>query len=320
MKRVLSLTLLTIPLLVLAKEPSAFLAGDLNQEVPYGLTKNEQIIHEQKTTISSLKKQQRKISVRLEQMEQSVDGMRSLYEGVSEQTRNTKNSISPILNELQSLVTNDEKAGEKSQVLQKRVEALQQSLELYAGEQNKQIEQLKALMRQMSGMIDSINGSYVESSRFETLENDFNDFKSLVAKELRSIADSVKEPEDLSSQDNFALFEKAKKLRKQKDYRRAIKYYEHLIKNHFKPAASNFYMAESYYSLKEFSNAIIHFKTSAKRYDKASYMPTLLLHTAYSFQRTKDLKNAKIFYNALIDQFPSTSEAKEAKKLIKKLK
>jgi len=319
MKRVLTFTLLLVTSLF-AKEPSAFLAGDLSQEVPYGLTKNEQLIHEQKTSIASLKKQQRKISARLEQMEQSVDGMRSLYEGVSEQGRNTKNSISSMLNELQSQIALGSQVDEKTKVLQKRVETLKQSLELYAGEQNSQIEQLKTLMRQMSGMIDSINSSYVETSRFNTLENDFNDFKILVSKELRSIAESVQEPEDLSSQDNFALFEKAVKLRKDKDYRRAIKYYEHLIKNHFKPAASNFYIGESYYALKEYSNAIGYFKASAKRYDKASYMPTLLLHTAYSFHKIKDSKNAKLFYNALIAQFSTTSEAKEAKKLIKKLK
>jgi len=319
MKRVLSFTLL-LSISLSANEPSAFLAGDLTQEVPYGLTKNEQLIHEQKSSISSLKKQQRKIASRLEQMEQTVDGMRSLYEGVSEQVKNTKNSFSSLLGELQSQVSFNAETEKKSQVLQKRIEALQQSLELYAGEQNSQVEQLKTLMRQMSGMIDSINGSYVENSRFNTLTNDFNDFKRLVSKELRSIADSVKEPEDLSSRDNFALFEEAIKLRKQKDYRRAIKYYEHLIKNHFKPAASNYYIAESYYALGEYANAIGYFKISAKRYDKAAYMPTLLLHTAYSFHKTKDSKNAKIFYNALIAQFSGTSEAKEAKKLIKKLK
>jgi len=319
MKRVFGFTLLLATFLF-AKEPSAFLAGDLSQKVPYGLTKDEQLIYEQQTSIASLKKQQRKISARLEQMEQSVDGMRSLYEGVSEQGKNTKNSISSMLNELQSQIALGDDVNEKTKVLQKRVETLQQSLELYAGEQNAQIEQLKTLMRQMSGMIDAINSSYVEISRFNTLENDFNDFKILVSKELHSIAKSVQEPEDLSSQDNFALFERAVKLREDKDYRRAIRYYEHLIKNHFKPAASNFYIGESYYALKEYSNAIGYFKASAKRYDKASYMPTLLLHTAYSFHKIKDSKNAKIFYNALIAQFSTTPEAKEAKKLIKKLK
>jgi len=319
MRRVSAFTLFTLTTLS-ANEPSAFLAGDLNQKVPYGLTKNEQIIHEQKVTIDSLKKKQRVITSKLSQLEQSVEGMRSLFEGVSEQDKNTKNSIRAMFTEVQTLVASKQESEEKIQTLQKRIETLQQSLELYAKEQSGQIESLKNLMRQMSGMIDSINGSYVDSSRFNQLEKDFNDFKTIVANELKNIAASVTQPEDLSTQENFSVFEKAKKLHAQKDYRRAIKYFEHLIKNHFKPATSNYYIGESYFSLKEYPNAITYYKESAKRYDKSSFMPILLLHTAQSFHRIRDHKNAKQFYNALIAKFPESKESNTAKKMLEKLK
>jgi len=48
-------------------------------------------------------------------------------------------------------------------------------------------------------------------------------------------------------------------------------------------------------------------------------MPTLLLHSAISFENTKDKDNAKSFYSTLIDLYPDSSEAKVAKKNLAKL-
>jgi TolA-binding protein len=52
-------------------------------------------------------------------------------------------------------------------------------------------------------------------------------------------------------------------------------------------------------------------------YDKAKYLPKLLLHSAISFDKLGDNENAQNFYYTLIDVYPNTKEAKEASKKIK---
>ncbi|MDZ7819335.1 MAG: tetratricopeptide repeat protein [Aliarcobacter sp.] len=75
-----------------------------------------------------------------------------------------------------------------------------------------------------------------------------------------------------------------------------------------------FILGQTWYMRKKYDLAISHFKKSAILYDKAAYMPTLLLHSAISFENTKDKENAKSFYSTLIDLYPNSSEAKDSKK------
>ena len=58
--------------------------------------------------------------------------------------------------------------------------------------------------------------------------------------------------------------------------------------------------------------AIRYFKTSAILYDKADYMPKLMLHSAISFENMDDFSSAINFYSTLIDVYPNSQEAKQA--------
>jgi hypothetical protein len=55
-------------------------------------------------------------------------------------------------------------------------------------------------------------------------------------------------------------------------------------------------------------------------YDKANYIPKLILNSAISFEHLGEYKNAKMFYNTLISSHKNSSEAKVARIKIKKLK
>jgi TolA-binding protein len=100
-----------------------------------------------------------------------------------------------------------------------------------------------------------------------------------------------------------------------KDYfTKAIPIFEELITLNYKPATSNYYLGEINYYRKKYADAISYFKTSAMLYDKSSYMPKLLLHSAISFEKIKDFSNAANFYSSLIDIYPDSREAKTATK------
>ena len=76
-------------------------------------------------------------------------------------------------------------------------------------------------------------------------------------------------------------------------------------------------LGEMYYYRKDYATAIAYFKESAKRYPKASYMPILLFHTGVAMKRTGDNKNAQKFFKVLVKKYPSSKEAKAAKKFLK---
>merc|ERR1711879_473627 len=110
------------------------------------------------------------------------------------------------------------------------------------------------------------------------------------------------------------MFDEAYRLFKKDWFSKAIPMFEELIDRDYKSASSNFYLGEMWYYRKKYEDAIRHYKTSAMLYDKASYMPTLLLHSAISFEKTKDFSNAANFYSSLIDIYPNSKEAKIATK------
>ena len=79
-------------------------------------------------------------------------------------------------------------------------------------------------------------------------------------------------------------------------------------------------IAEMKYYRKNYADAIAYFKKSASLYSKASYMPTLMLHTAVAMEKTGDLKNAKYFYEGIIAKFPDSDHAKTAKSKLSNMK
>ena len=78
-------------------------------------------------------------------------------------------------------------------------------------------------------------------------------------------------------------------------------------------------IGQCYFAKGNYAKAIAHYKDSANRYKKASYMPTLMLRTAFAMQKTGDKTNAKKFYSAVIAKYPDTTESKKAKKYLSQL-
>jgi TolA-binding protein len=110
---------------------------------------------------------------------------------------------------------------------------------------------------------------------------------------------------------------KAQAFFDKKYYTNAITYYEHLIKKNYKPAAAHYMIGEMNFRRNKYKKALSYFKESASLYDKADYMPTLMLHSAMAMEKMGDHDNAQLFYQGVIGKFPGTNEAKEAEKRVK---
>jgi len=185
----------------------------------------------------------------------------------------------------------------------------------------KNMTSLKTAISKLSKTTNTINKSYISEKEFKSNMNQFitrNEFEAL--KKTLDVKTSVKTKTNTktnivsSKADKSAILEEAIRLFEKDYFTKAIPMFEGLIAANYKPAESNYYLGEIWYYRKKYDDAIRYFKTSAMLYDKASYMPKLLLHSAISFEKTKDFSNAANFYSSLIDIYPESKEAKLAAK------
>ena len=96
-------------------------------------------------------------------------------------------------------------------------------------------------------------------------------------------------------------------------YNDARKKFEITDKKNYKRASSNYYLGEISFYTKKYNDAIFYFKKSVGIYDNAIYNDKLLLHTAIALEKINDTKQAKIFYEMIIETYPKKSSAIVAK-------
>ncbi len=299
-KKLLLLSCL-LPVISLAAEPSAFGAGDLSNSHPYGLTSSEKVLLETKQNLHKVSVKSNNQENELDSLRERIDGLQSIIESLSRKAHNNKINLRKQ-NELNNLKS------QNSSEYEKRLNDM-----LITNTQS--IEKQKAVMQEMSLLIDTINKEYVSKSEFNTLVNDVNAFKVLVAKELKSRSKLVNKSSS-TKKSSAVLYNAASNYYKKKYYTKAIANYNELIKRKYKPAYAHYMIGEMNYKRKNYSDAISYFKKSSSLYDKASYMPTLMLHTAVSMKKTGDLTHADTFFKAIVAKYPNSAEARDAKSFL----
>lgn len=300
MRLALSLTTLLLSSLLLADEPSAFGAGDLDSDNPYGLTAAEKKILQNKKTLQQNNRKLNSNKSEIESLRERVDGLQSILESIAMKSQENK----VALNDISKSRAND------GATVQERLTLLETQI----ATNGENIVQLKTAIEELGKLMDEQSASLVSREEYNALVNDVNDFKSLVAGELKKSAS--KSSAKGSSGD---LATQAKKHYDAKEYTKAINDYKELVNRKYKPAYGHYMIAQSYFGLRDYGQAIAHYKESASRYKKASYMPTLMLRTAYSMEKTGDIANAKKFYSAVIAKYPGTTEAEKAERYLGQL-
>ena len=280
-----------------ASEPSAYGAGDLDNSNPYGLTPEEKVLLETKKNLEKVKVKTNTQENKVNSLRERIDGLQTIIEGLTK--RNHENRLK--IEELSKKLGNDEVNLDE---YEKRIESL-------VTQNSSDLEKLKTSLEDLNS---SLNSNYVTKDELKIVVDDFNRFKKLVAKELKS--SSRGSSGSLDKMSKAEILKRARRYYDKKNYTKAIEYYKYLLEHNYKPARSSYILGEMYYYRKDYATAIAYFKESAKRYPKASYMPTLLLHTGVAMKKTGDRKNANKFFNVLIKKYPSSKEAKSAKKYL----
>jgi len=169
-----------------------------------------------------------------------------------------------------------------------------------------------ALLKELGKMIDRINDNYVSRDELQKILKQNGKVK-IPDKKKRQATQS------LGGKSTAKLYSEGVRLFVKKRYDEAKKRFEITDTKGYKPAASNYYLGEIAYYTKHYEDAIFYFKKSAGLYDQASYIDTLLLHTAISLDKNGDKAQAKMFYENIIENYPGKKTAKIAKARLKKL-
>lgn len=298
----LTLLIAALPTLLVSAEPSAFGAGNLNNPNPYGLTPSEQTLLETKKKLTQVSVKSNNQANELESLRERIDGLQSVIESLSRKSHANKMSLQSI-KEL-----GDESAKANDEYQQRVGDAVELN--------KKNIDTQKSELAKVIALVKKIESSYVSKDEFNTLVQNVNDFKALISKELESPKATTNDSGSEKSLSSAEIYDRAKMNFDRKYYTDAIKDYEQLIKNNYKPAYAHYMIGEMNFRRKNYANAISYFKQSSALYSKASYMPTLMLHTAISMHESGDTTKAKTFFNAVVQKYPDSQEAQKAKEYL----
>ncbi len=317
MNKIILSTLLIASTIAVAEEVSAFGAGNLDTKNPYGLNATEKNILKNKKTLGSIDSKVKDVKYTIESINERIDGLESIYEGDSQKLNESVLKLNEIIKKVEENSTLTEKHSNDIEDLKSVSTQMLTMQEEFA----KSIASLKTAISKLSKTTNTINKSYISEKEFKSNMNQFitrAEFdalkKSLGAKTSTKTTNNTKAKTVSSTLDKKSMMDEAIRLFKKDYFTKAIPMFEELIAANYKPATNNFYLGEIWYYRKKYDDAVRHFKTSAMLYDKASYMPKLLLHSAISFEKTKDFSNAANFYSSLIDIYPESKEAKTATK------
>jgi TolA-binding protein len=328
MKKIsLIITTLAVPAM-LSAEPSAFNAGKVDPSTQnYSVQSNQPVVVNNQERYQELKSDSFTMVNRLESTEEAVAGIRSILDGINNQVgKNRQDSfkMEARLAELEKLLVQknqEENAAlvQERDTLEQRVGALEKKLEEFSQRENENNKKMQTVLQGMSELIDTINVSYASKKSIILLNDEFTELKKAVLKELKTIEKVAKPVDPFEGKNNEQIASEADDYFEKGEYNLVIMYFEHLIKADYKPARAHYFIGESYFKMKKYETAIAYFKESAKLYNKAPYMPQLLLHTALSFDYLGEYIHAKNFFEMLVSEYPKSEEAKEAKKRLAKM-
>ena len=296
---------------VWANEPSVFQAGALDKKDPYGLTQTEQYILTNKKAIARATKDLNKLQNSLEALEPRLQSLSDVLLGTTKKQQQNIFDNKSFLDNLQAEI----------QALQAQMASNKALLEERIVQNTQVLTDLKFFLKELTDLSKTINQDYINKAYLEKYVQEQIDAKLKANAEEASKAKALKLKQSatassLKGKTGSQLLKEVEALLSAKKYEEMKPIAQRLIDIKHRPARNNFYLGEAYFYTKEYKNALVSYKKSASLYQKADYMPKLLLHAGIASSRTGNKKDAQNFYQSVVNNFPKSNQAKEAKRYI----
>lgn len=83
---------------------------------------------------------------------------------------------------------------------------------------------------------------------------------------------------------------------------------------------ARYWIGETFYSEKNYEQAILEFQEVIKQFPKKEKAPAAMLKQALAFKALKDVKSSRYVLGKLVQEYPKSDEAKKARVLLKELR
>lgn len=119
------------------------------------------------------------------------------------------------------------------------------------------------------------------------------------------------------------LYEKTLAIYHEEKYKEAVAGFETFLKTYPKSKLADnaqFWIGESYLSLKQHDQAIVAFQDVIEKYPNGNKVPNAMLKQALSFHEIKDTISSRAILKKIIKKYPNSSESKIAEAKLKTIK
>jgi len=305
-----------------------FGAGDLESPNPYGLTTAEKVIVKNKKTLEktnkSLEKNEKrikKVDAKLSELSQSIEALQTLFDGEGSKLNKVEKKFIKLNDDFTKYKIDQKESSQLTiqsinDTISTNLKTTNDKIENLQFQIDNNKENIKLLKKSLDKAVDivnDINKNYVSRSE---LKKELDTIVKLLDTKQKATK-TVSKSDNFSGKTKKELMAEVRVLFKKDYFTKALPILDYLIENRYRPAECNYYKGEIKYYRGKYKDALHYFKTSMVLYDKAKYIPKLLLHSAISFEKIGDSNNANNFYSTLIDVYPDSNEAKEASKKIK---
>lgn len=253
----------------------------------------QKVVQSNKNSINEIKDE-------LSNYDETIDGMRSLVEGISQKNLKLTRELAELDSKVQIL--NDQNTS-------KQIDDLKKTIEKNKAEQDAKINKIMKSIEQLTALIDSKQNTQKTANK---IDNNTTKANSKDSKKTATTATVNFNTADFSKKDPVVILEQADKDYKAKKYPQAKAAFEYLASINYRVAYSNYMLGEIEYFSKNYAKAIPYYKTTVASYNKGWYMPRLLYHTAISLDKVGQPSEANKFYSALKKAYPDSPEAKAA--------
>ncbi|GFE57036.1 tol-pal system protein YbgF [Geobacter sp. AOG1] len=153
----------------------------------------------------------------------------------------------------------------------------------------------------------------------EDMERRFTAIEERLSKLEKGLSETIAREE--ASPD--AIYQKGLATFKNGDPQKARELFTQFLQKfpkHDLAANVHYWLGETYYSEKNYDQAILEFQEVIKNFPGKEKVPAAMLKQAMAFRELGDVKSARYVFKKLIDDFPLADEAKPAREKLKELK